>query len=239
MEKKLKIKKIDLRDGAAIIADVHYKKGDEEFLNLLKKWLQNPPPQVFFLGDIFHLLLPFKYLIDYNKDAIKLINNLAKKTEVYYTPGNHDFNISSIFRNVIIADAFIDEEKSLFLTHGDLTDNDFFYKIYVKILRRNLNFLNFVTFNFLNNWLFKKILQKSIKCNKIKLKEKVFLKIADINYKNIIEGHYHQNVFYNFDDKCYFNVGAYVCNKKYYQIEDNYIKEKDGNRRENIKGRLK
>jgi UDP-2,3-diacylglucosamine hydrolase len=239
---KLNIKKINLKDGAVIIADVHYKKGDEEFLNLLKKWLQDPPSQVFFLGDIFHLLLPFKYLIDYNKEAIELINKLAEKTEVNYTTGNHDFNISSIFRNVIIADAFVDEEKSVFLTHGDLTDNDKFYKAYVFLIRNYLGniFINFLTFNFLNNWLFKKILKKKVKCNKISaFKEKVFSRIVDIKYKNIIEGHYHQDVFYDFGDKCYLNVSAYVCNKKYYKIEDYYIKEKNGNRRQNIKGRLK
>jgi UDP-2,3-diacylglucosamine hydrolase len=159
---KLNIKKINIKNGAVIIADVHYKRGDEDFLNLLKKWLQNPPPQIFFLGDIFHLLLPFKYLIDYNKEAIELINKLAEKTEVYYTPGNHDFNISSIFANVIIADAFVDEEKSVFLTHGDLTDTDKKYMLYVKIIRNAYfeAFLNVISLNFINNWLFKKILQK-------------------------------------------------------------------------------
>jgi UDP-2,3-diacylglucosamine hydrolase len=239
---KLNIKEINLKNKAVIIADVHYKSGNEEFLNLLKKWIENPPSQVFFLGDIFHLLLPFKYLINYNKEAIELINKLAEKTEVYYTPGNHDFNISSIFPNVKVADAFVDEEKSVFFTHGDLTDNDIFYRIYVFIIRNYLGnlLLNFFTFNFLNNWLFKKILQKNIKCNKIRaFREKVFSKIADIKYKNVIEGHYHQDVFYDFGDKCYLNVGAYVCNKKYYQIEDYYIKEKNGNRGQNTKGRLK
>ena len=158
---KLNIKKINLKDGAVIIADVHYKKGNMEFLNFLKKWIENPPPQVFFLGDIFHLLLPFEFLIKYNQEAIDLINTLSEKTEVYYTPGNHDFNIEKIFPNVKFSEAFIDENKSLFLSHGDLTDTDKRYLFYVKIIRNAYfeTLLNIVSLNFINNWLFKKILQ--------------------------------------------------------------------------------
>ncbi len=238
----MNIKDIILKNGSVFIADAHYKKGDDDFLNLLRLWVKSPPPQVFLLGDIFHLLLPFDYLIKYNLEAIELINILSQKTEVYYTPGNHDFNISSVFPNVKMADAFVDKKKSVFLTHGDLTDKDFFYKFYVFLIRNYLGnkLLNLLTLNFLNNWLFKKILQKNIKCNKIfGFKEKVFSKIADINYKNVIEGHYHQNKFFDFGDKTYFNLGAYVCDKTYYVYEDNYIKEKDGTRGQNIKGRLK
>lgn len=238
----MKIQKIDLKEKAVIVADVHYKKGDEDFLDLLKKWLENPPPQVFFLGDIFHLLLPFKYLIRYNNEAIELINLLAQKTEVYYTPGNHDFNIESVFKNVKIADAFADEKKSVFLTHGDLTDNDFFYRIYVKIIRNPFlnSLLNILSFNFVNNWLFRKILQKKIKCLKISaFREKVFSKIADIDYKNVIEGHYHQGVEYDFGDKRYFGLGAYVCDKVFYVYENNTLKAEYGNRRQNSQSGLK
>ncbi len=238
----MNIKEINLKNKAVLIADVHYKKGDIEFINLLKNWNENPPPQVFFLGDIFHLLLPFKFLIEYNKEAIDLINELSKKTEVFYTPGNHDFNIEKIFKNVIFADAFVDKKKSIFLTHGDLTDIDKLYKSYVFIIRNYLGnkILNYLTFNFLNNWLFKKVLKKQIKCNKISdFSLKIKSKIADINYKNIIEGHYHQNKFLEFDDKSYVNLGAFVCDKSYYIYEDFFIKEKNGIRGQNIKGRLK
>ena len=238
----MNIKEINLKNKAVLIADVHYKKGDIDFLNLLKNWNKNPPPQIFFLGDIFHLLLPFKFLIEYNKEAIDLINELSKKTEVFYTSGNHDFNIEKIFKNVTFADAFVDKEKSIFLTHGDLTDKDLFYKFYVLIIRNYLGnkILNFVTLNFLNNWLFKKILQKSIRCSKItKFDMNIKNKIADINYNNIIEGHYHQNVFFDFNKKSYLNIGAFFCDKIFFVYEDFIIKETNGNRGQNIKGRLK
>ena len=129
------IKEVNIQNGAVLIADVHYKKDDKKFLGLLKYLNTNPPPQVFLLGDIFHLLLPFDYLIDYNKEAISLINSLAKKSEVYYAIGNHDFWLDGIFEDVVIGEVFIDKKKSIFLTHGDLTERDFFYKIYLKIIR--------------------------------------------------------------------------------------------------------
>jgi UDP-2,3-diacylglucosamine hydrolase len=224
----LRIKDVCIKEKAVFIADVHYKKGDKRFLNLLKEWIKNPPSQVFFLGDIFHLLLPFKYLISYNKEAIELINDLSKKTEVFYTPGNHDFNISSLFPGVVFADAFVDKKKGIFLTHGDLTDKDRFYKLYVKLIRNYLGnkLLNILTFNFLNNWLFRKILQKKIKCLQIpNFRQKVFLKTADINYKIIVEGHYHQNKKFVFENKTYINLGAFVCNQSYFVFENNDLKE--------------
>jgi len=220
---------INLKEKAVIIADVHYKKGDKEFLDFLKKLDKNPPPQFILLGDIFHLLLPFDFLIEYNKEAIELINSIAKKSEVYYIIGNHDFYIDNIFKNVIIAEALVDKKKSIFLTHGDLNENDFFYKVYLKIIRNKkvLKIINIVTFNCFNNWLFKKILKKRVKCFKIpNFKLKVIEKIADINYNTIIEAHYHQNILYNIDKKIYINVGAFKCDKCYYTFIYNTLKEK-------------
>ena len=131
----MQIENINLKDGSVLIADVHYKKGDKNFLKFLKSLEENPPPQLFLLGDIFHLLLPFEYLINYNKEAIDLINSIAKKTEVFYTYGNHDFWLDGIFENVLFADAFTDNKKSVFLTHGDLNEKDIFYQIYLRIIR--------------------------------------------------------------------------------------------------------
>jgi UDP-2,3-diacylglucosamine hydrolase len=219
----MKISKISVKKGAVFVADVHYKRGDEEFLEFLRFLLKKPPSQLFLVGDIFHLLLPFNYLIEYNKEAIDLIEKIALKTEVYYTSGNHDFNLKPIFKNVKISDAFVDEEKSIFITHGDLTDKDRFYKLYVFLIRTYLGnkLLNLVSFNFVNNWLFKAILKKNVKCLKIfEFKTKIKSKIADINYKMIIEGHYHQNKSFDFGDKVYVNLGAFACDKSYHVLEN-------------------
>ena len=225
----MKIKKIDLKNGAVLVADVHYKKGDNDFLNFLRYLDNNPPPQLFLLGDIFHLLLPFEYLKEYNKDAIELINSIAKKTEVYYAVGNHDYWLEGIFENVTVSDAFVDDGKSVFLTHGDLSEKDFFYRVYLKIIRNKtfIKLLNILSLNFINSWLFKKILQKKVKCFKILgFKAKIIQKTADIKYKMIIEGHYHQNVLYNIENKTYINLGAFKCERSYYVFRDNLLKEK-------------
>jgi UDP-2,3-diacylglucosamine hydrolase len=219
---KLKVKKIELKNEAAVIADVHYKKGDTEFLEVLKGWIEHPPPQVFLLGDIFHLLLPFSYLIEYNKEAIDIINSLSVKTDVFYTPGNHDFNIERIFPNVVFADGFLDRKRGVLLTHGDLTDKDFLYRLYVKIIRNKTveKTLNIISLNFINNWVFKKILSKKTSCKKLenfekKIKEK--LKLYD--YGIIIEGHYHQNEILHFHNTEYINLPAFVCTKSYILIQ--------------------
>jgi len=232
----LKIKEINLKNDAVIIADVHYKKGDEEFLKLLNKWLISPPPQIFLLGDIFHLLLPFQYLIQYNQEAIELIESLALKTEVYYTPGNHDFNLKKIFKNVTIADAFVDKKKSVFLTHGDLTCNDNIYLIYARIVRNPFfqKLANILSLNFINNSLFKAILKKRVVCETMdnkKFKNIVKEKLKSIDYGIIIEGHYHQNKKFNENNTLYINIPAYVCTKSYIliQLDNNQLIKEIGN----------
>ena len=222
----MKIKNVDIKNGAILIADVHYKKGDKEFLNLLQKWINNPPSQLFLLGDIFHLLLPFDYLIEYNKEAISLINELSTKTQIFYTYGNHDFGIDYIFTNIVFSDAFVDKKKSIFLTHGDLTGNDFFYKLYAKIIRNKfiLKAVHFFSFNFVNNWLFNKILQKKVCCKEILNFNKI-IKNKKFFFDTIIEGHYHQNKAFRIDDKIYINLGAFSCTKSYFllQLDNNPI----------------
>jgi UDP-2,3-diacylglucosamine hydrolase len=219
---KLKIKNVELKNSAVVIADVHYKKGDREFLEVLQRWIKNPPPQVFLLGDIFHLLVPFSYLKEYNREAIELINKLSLKTEVYYTPGNHDFNIEKIFPNVVFADGFLDIKRDVLLTHGDLTDMDKMYKFYV-FLSRNIvleKIFNIISFNFINNWLFKKILKKKIICKKIEnFEKKIKVKLKLIDYGIIIEGHYHQGKILHFSNKIYVNLPAFVCTKSYNLIQ--------------------
>jgi len=226
--RKLIIKNINLENGAILVSDVHYKKGDKKFLSFLNDLIKNPPPQLFLLGDIFHALLPFRYLYEENKEAITLINKLAKKTEVYYAYGNHDFLIDEFFEGVIFADIFIDKEKSFFLSHGDNTIKDFIYSTYIKFLKNKfiLNVLNLLSFNFIYPWVFKIVLRKKINCREIPdFKKEIISKITDINFNNIIEGHYHQNKNFILGEKKYWNLGAFFCENVYYKYESNLLKE--------------
>jgi UDP-2,3-diacylglucosamine hydrolase len=220
----MKIKEVEVKNGAVFITDVHYKKGNKKFLDLLTSFIKNPPPQIFFLGDIFHLLLPFKFLYEYNKDAIKLINRLSEKTKLYYVYGNHDFCIDEFFPKVIFADAFVDKKNSIYISHGDLDTESLGYRFYSFFIRKKffLEFLNLISFNFINNYLFKKILNKKIKCHQ-------FLPSLSIrkNFNYRIMGHYHNfnevgNVLILSSFYCYGNYYIIQIDKKINFKEINY-----------------
>ena len=203
-----------LKNGAVFIADSHYKKDNEDLYCLLLELNDSPPPQLFLVGDIFHLLLDFSYLIEYNKKVIKLINELSNKTEVYYFEGNHDFCLDGIFEESVILLKDL-KKDGICINHGDLYLDDKFYLFYSKTIRKKwfMKFINIFTFNFINNWLFKLILSKKIKCEKMNNFDKL-VKMKINLYKNcrlIIEGHYHQNrKFQN-----YLNLPSLFCQKSY------------------------
>ena len=210
-----------LKNGAIFIADAHYKKEDERLYYLLLELNSSPPSQLFLVGDIFHLLLDFPYLIEYNKKVIDLINEISKKTEVYYFEGNHDFCLDRIFYDSVILIKEL-RKNGICINHGDLYLDDKFYLFYSKIIRKKkfMNFVNIISFNFINNWLFKLILSKKIRCDKMK----EFIKLAKMKinlYKEckvIIEGHYHQNERY----KHYINLPSLFC-------QNSYLKYQNGN----------
>jgi len=219
------MREFKLENGAILVADVHYKKGDKLFLDFLDYLIKSSPPQVIFLGDIFHLLLPFDYLKKENFEAISKINKLAKNSKVYYICGNHDFLIKDFF-DCEVDNAFFDVEKSVILTHGDLFSLDKKYNIYVRIIRSIfvLKALHFITLNFVNNWLFKAILKKRIKCEEFKFEEIVKKRIKLFDFKTIIEGHYHQGGEFEINGKKYYNLKSFYCSKKYY-VYQNSLKE--------------
>jgi UDP-2,3-diacylglucosamine hydrolase len=210
-----------LKNGAVFIADAHYSHTNEILCDVLNQLNKTPPSQLFLVGDIFQLLLDFPYLIEYNKKVINLINSLAKKTEVYYFEGNHDFCLEGIFDKKVILLKEL-KKNGICINHGDIYLEDKFYKFYVKIIRKKwiMKFINIVSFNFMNNWLFKKILSKNISCDKIDFKKLAKMKIKLYkNCKFIIEGHYHQNKRY----KNYLNLPSLYCQNSYFKYKDGYF----------------
>ncbi len=213
-----------LKNGAVFIADSHYKHSDETLYNLLVELEKTPPSQLFLVGDIFQLLLDFPYLIEYNKKVIEIINLLAKKTEVYYFEGNHDFCLQRVFsKDVVLLKEL--KKDGICINHGDIYLDDRFYKFYVKIIRKKwfMKFINIISFNFVNKWIFKKILSKNIRCDEMDSFEKL-AKMKIKFYKNcrlIIEGHYHQNKRY----KNYLNLPSLYCQKSYLMYENKQFRE--------------
>jgi UDP-2,3-diacylglucosamine hydrolase len=208
-----------LKNGAVFIADSHYYHSNETLYTLLVEFEKTPPSQLFLVGDIFQLLLDFPYLIEYNKKVIDLINSIAKKCEVYYFEGNHDFCLDGIFsKDVVLLKEL--KKNGICINHGDIYLNDKLYKFYTKIIRKKwfIKFINIASFNFINNWLFKKIITKNIRCDRMDSFEKL-AKIKIKLYKNckfIIEGHYHQNMIYN----NYINLPSLYCQNSYLRYEN-------------------
>jgi len=117
------------------------KVSELKFLNDL---LNNPPSQLFLLGDIFDfILIDSKNIICKYEEYIRLINSLSKDIDIYYFEGNHDFGLKNIFPKVSVFDIksqpieFKYRDKSVLLSHGDNYSN-FSYTIFTKLLRSKI-----------------------------------------------------------------------------------------------------
>lgn len=225
-----------LKEGAIFIADSHInEKNQDKFLIFLDEIKKLNPPQLFLMGDIFDLLVGgVKSTIDKNKKVIQKIDELAKDIETFYFTGNHDFNLKDIFKNVKVFERyeqpqiFSYEDKKIALAHGDLWTTKS-YEIYIKTLQ-NRYFLKFITFlnEISNNFIVKKICkynsQKNL-CKKIENFKSIAKKRVK-NYKDvdvIIEGHFHQNVEFDFDGKRYVNLPSWACGGRFAIFEESFI----------------
>jgi len=217
---------IFLKEGAVFIADSHYSKENINLKTVLFKIKNNEikTNQIFLVGDIFHLLLPFKFLIEYNKEIIDLINELSQTKEVYYFEGNHDFCLDKVFdKKVKILKEL--KKDGICINHGDIYINDKFYRFYTDFIRNKfiMKIVNILSFNFINNWMFKKLLNKKVKCDEMKKFEYLAgYKIRQyIDCKLIIEGHYHQNKKY----KNYINLPSLYCQNSILQLKNKEFRE--------------
>ncbi|NPA55099.1 MAG: UDP-2,3-diacylglucosamine diphosphatase [Epsilonproteobacteria bacterium] len=215
-----------LRDGAIFIADSHYSHYNEDLYYLLldiknEKIITN---QLFLVGDIFHLLLDFEYLISYNRKVIVLINEIAQKMDVYYFEGNHDFLLQKIFPQAIVVREL--NKKGVCINHGDIYVDDWLYTLYTRIIRHKsiMKLAHILSGNIINNWLFKALLKKPVKCEKMKhLNEFVKKKLSFYDKCDIIiEAHYHQNIILD----NYVNLPSLYCQKSFLQLENGKFVEK-------------
>ncbi|MDR1284690.1 MAG: metallophosphoesterase [Campylobacteraceae bacterium] len=233
LKDKKKSSDIILKEGAIFIADAHENGTNRrDFSSFLKEIEANKinAPQLFLMGDMFDFLSGgAQYALFLYKQELEFLDKIAQSTEVYYLEGNHDFNLSGIFKHVNV----ISLEKQPFyikaanltfaLSHGDLHVG-FFYKIYTKIIRNKcvvfvLNKLDFggqITKFVLRSQQNKKI------CKNIEnFEEKITRKIK--KYKNcdvVLEGHYHQNQTFTCNNIKYINFASFACDKLFYRFED-------------------
>ncbi|MEA1917989.1 MAG: metallophosphoesterase family protein [Campylobacterota bacterium] len=236
-----------LLESAIIVGDVHYDKNHREFLTLLDDILSSKivTSQLILLGDIFDLLFGEVEVTHVeNMEAIKRLFLISKTVEVIYFEGNHDFNLDMIFKDSSIKTISIQNQPMLFtcnkkrvyLSHGD-NNSDLQYTIFTTILRSHLvmSLLALINKKF-NNIVINKLnehLSKKVQCKEfVNFKEHIekralHVKLEPCDY--IVEGHYHQNRSFKFNNFEYINIGAFACNQRYFVVQssnrETFLKE--------------
>jgi len=225
-----------LKDGAWLITDAHYAHYNTalyDFLVLLKD--SKLPPQLILMGDIFDLLFGYApNSIKSNLKMVDLLKCIAKRSEVIYLEGNHDFSLKPIFGDYIdvvprtkqplIMSA---NSKLIALHHGDIMQG-IGYEIYTALIRNRwidltLNSIDSFRKGSIIGWLESYNCQKKL-CLPIenfekKVKERLDVLRQKFKFDYWIEGHFHQNVRYTFDEKKYYNIPAFACSQSYIVVK--------------------
>ena len=224
---------IELKEGALIISDAHYSSSRPELLSLIKDIHSQKiiTSQLVLMGDIFDAL--FKEVPktqENNVEMIKLLNEISEKIELIYLEGNHDFNLQAIFLNAEIIPLKGQplicsyKDKRVALAHGDF-DIGLFYKIYTALIRNS--FILYLL-NKIDTWTSNSILKRldSYLNTKDDCKEFIgfeeYIKNRNLNKfkcEYFIEGHYHQNRSFSFEQLNYINLAAFACNQRYFIVK--------------------
>ena len=228
---------IVVKSGAIFIADSHENENRENFWCFLcaLKSDEIKTPQLFLMGDMFDFLAAqCEFFVKFYEPYIDVINEISKKTEIYYFEGNHDFNLAPLFKNVktypIGAQPvkFVSKcQKCVFIAHGDiflpLVSKYALRFLRVKIFLKTMNFFD----KFLNFRLSKRILNK-LKRKILDYKIPNFKNLAEAKMRRynafyeadvIIEGHYHQGEQYTIGKQKYINISSFACEQSYFVVE--------------------
>ncbi len=207
-----------LKSGAVFISDAHFLPKSLHLIHTLQELLSAKPPQIFFMGDIFHVLVGYLPLDRDQQKIIDLIHALSEISQVFYFEGNHDFSMRFVFNSKVMVFErqnqpvlFQYDNKRFLLAHGDLFITKA-YEFYITQLtstwaRFFLTFLNLASFKTLYPFLKKLIYQKPVRLWELEPKElQSFIEkrlkayqnyIKDLNLDSIdgidgiIEGHFH------------------------------------------------
>lgn len=229
-----------IQEGALFIADAHESSERAFFLDFLYHIKQNPPPQLFLMGDMFDLLVGgIHYGVNKYQRYIDLINALSRECEIFYFEGNHDFNLSQLFLHVKVFPiqkqpilAKLPSGKTCLLSHGDKYGGSL-HALYTQAIRNQhvLNVLGGLDI------LFQSAISKQIEKNQkaknlckkidhfdaiIKAKLEAYpLEGVDV----VIEGHYHQDQSFTCKDVVYINFPSFACNQSYFSVQSSHERE--------------
>ncbi|TWO13796.1 UDP-2,3-diacylglucosamine diphosphatase [Campylobacter lanienae] len=219
-------------DGAIFIADAHENDKRSQFLKLIKSFNSGTlplPPQIFLVGDIFDFLSSTSYTQIFYKEWIEELNLLAKKSEIHYFEGNHDFNLSSVFKGITIYPIssqpaiFTLDDKRVAIAHGDIFLG-FFTQNILKFLRNNrfLKLMDFIDKSLnhkISKWILSTQKDKNLSYKIPNFKELISQKIANYQGDIVIEGHYHQGVRFEINSKDYINLPCFASERSYFIVE--------------------
>lgn len=224
-----------IKNGAVFISDSHDGLNRGHFREFLESIPSEDPPQIFLLGDMFDFLANTDYVGEFYAKEIALIDEISKKTEIFYFEGNHDYNLSEIFKFCKVFDnasqpvKFSDDfGNTLQIAHGDIFLPKF--TKFILLFLRGKMFLKIM--NFIDNLLNFQISKMILKSQKDKIlykKMENFKEFAEKRAQNysadiVIEGHFHQDESFVFGGKKYINLNSYAVKQKIYIYENGNLK---------------
>ncbi len=242
---------IRIQPGAWLIADAHYADYNPKLYDFFSKLrAEELPPQLFLMGDIFDLLFGHApNSIEPNRKMVDLLQRISMQTEIFYLEGNHDFGLKEIFgdsmkiversQQPLIA-TFGD--RRIALHHGDIIQG-IGYEIYTAWIRnpwvdRFLNGIDTIQDGAIIKWL-EGYNRKKRPCYRIedfkeRMNERMQILKKRYRFDIWIDGHYHQNVRYRFDDIEYVNLPAFACTESFMLLNSSdrgieYKESKDRN----------
>jgi len=225
---------ITIQEGALFIADAHDTTQRRFFLDFLHRVKQNPPPQLFLMGDMFDLLVGgIAYRVNKYQHYIDLINELSLRCEIFYFEGNHDFNLSELFLHVKVIPieqqpltCKLPDGKVCLLSHGDRFGGKL-HSTYTALIRNKgiLKVLGFIDI-LLHGAISTKIevnQRKKNLCKKIVDFENI-IKAKLQHYPLhgvdcVVEGHYHQGNTFVMNGVKYINFTSFACNQSYFSVQ--------------------
>ncbi len=226
---------VELHEGAILLGDAHYSHERPELLSFLKAIASGAikTPQLILMGDVFDQLFGgIAYTIERNAEAVETIRKIAARIDVIYLEGNHDFQLRSIFSDMVIVPIAEQPlqchygDKKVWLAHGDF-GADLGYRIYTGLIRNKavlwtLRWLDSWTGHSIVHWVDKHNGKKE-NCNGFTNFEAYIQRhLSSLSLEGtdfFIEGHYHQNRSFYIDKTCYINLAAFACNQRYFELK--------------------
>ena len=222
-----------IQEGALFIADAHDSAERSFFFDFLLHVKQNLPPQLFLMGDMFDLLVgSVVHGVTQYQRYIDLIDEIGTQCEVYYFEGNHDFDLSTLFKHVKIIPieaqpltCKLPSGKTCLLLHGDKYGATLINRAYTKTIRNQcvlkvLNFIDEHTHSSISKKIQKDQRTKNL-CRRIEnFTTQIQHKLPLYPKTDIIaEGHYHQNVAFMVSNVHYINFPSFACNQSYFSVQ--------------------